>query len=211
MDQLLNLFGLFALFAALSFGGTWLVSMRLRRQTCPGLEPGAILRLRCASGVYRSMVLEASASGWIVSAPLQRDSYVALRKGESMIVEAADAQGAYLFRSEIIARDADTHRLTLAKPVNVRRIERRGCARTRARTAVPASLDGHQARVVDLSELGARVATRARVGRGERVRLDLEGRDGPLFGWVLDTVPGSLYGYDSAEVRLRFEQELSTV
>lgn len=211
MDHLAQLFGYFLICFSLSCGVAYLVTLVIRRSRRVSLADGAVLRLRCASGMYRCKLLEKTRQGWVISAPLQRDVFVPLRPGDLMTVEAADATGAFLFRSAVIARDADSHRLTIRPPADLRRVERRERPRTNKSQQVSAVLEGQQAKVVDLSAVGARVATRAQVMRGERVRLDMEGRPEPVFGWVLETLPGSDLGYDSCEVRLRFEQVLQKV
>jgi hypothetical protein len=206
--QLLIYFvGLFLMALATSYVLTRALALRNRRLT---LQPGTILRLRCLSGMYRSTYLEDSKQGWVISAPLQRDSYVPLSVGDTMVVEAAGMTGALVFRSEIVARDPETHSFTLRRPSEVRRIERRGHKRVTKVCGALTLLEGEDAQLVDLSEVGARVATRKRLAQGERVRLDMDGRE-PVFGWVLEILPGSRYGYDSCEARLRFEQALSYV
>jgi hypothetical protein len=209
MSDLVQLFGYFALcFAsAMVVSFTW-TTYRDRRKRLV-MPEGTMLRLRCRHGVYRSKVLAETSTGWEISAPLQRDHHVALRPGESLVVQAAIEGGAVMFKSEITGRLCDSHALVIRKPSEFSRIERRTERRVASKLRRDAYLEGEAARVLDISQLGARIATRAPVSRGERVKLSICGRPEPMFGWVLETVPGSELGYDSAEVRVRFEEILA--
>lgn len=193
------------LFFLASLGTSFLLVWAfVRRKDRPlALRPGTVFRLKCQHGAHRATLIGESARGWLLSAPLQRDSYVPIRTGERLIVEAADATGAFLFRTEVLEREMSTHRLLVARPVRFSRVERR-VEGSRRRVALDAVLEGEAAKVVDLSQLGARVATRGSLARGERVRLDMDGA-APRYGWVLEALPGSDLGYYSSEVRLRFE------
>lgn len=194
------------LFFAGSLGTSFLVAWAfLRRNDKPmSLRPGAVFRLRCQEGIHRATLVEETSRGWLLGAPLQRDSYVPIRVGEKMLVEATDENGAFLFRTEVLEREVTGHRLLIARPKRLSRIERRG-ERRRREVALDAMLDGEEGKVVDLSRFGARIATRASLTRGERVRLDVDGASGPMYGWVLEAMPGSDLGYNSSEVRVRFE------
>src|SRR5512141_887054 len=67
------------------------------------LPEGAVVKLRGRKGMYRSRLIAPSEAGWRIGAPLQRDSYVPLRPGESITVEAATPKGLISFRSQVLA------------------------------------------------------------------------------------------------------------
>src|SRR5688572_24699222 len=113
MDQLGDLLVFFAALFMASLAASYLIHAAIARAKRPRVEPGAVLRLRCTSGVHRSTLVRASAEGWTVSAPLQRDRHVPIRTGESLLVEGSDSNGTYLFRTNVIDRDAESHSLLL--------------------------------------------------------------------------------------------------
>ncbi|MFY9233246.1 MAG: flagellar brake protein [Fimbriimonadaceae bacterium] len=202
---MIQLLGLFALVFAGSFGLAWLLVAWRKRATRLKLAPGMILRLRGREGVYRASVISENALGWVLGAPIKRDHYVPLRPGELLVAEAAGENGACIFRTEVLSRDIETHQIVIARPQRHSRLERREMSRKRLVSTLDALLDGDEARVVDLSEHGARVATRLPLSKGERVRLDISGRPEPMFGWILEALPGGSFGYNGSEVRVRFE------
>lgn len=164
-------------------------------------EPGTTLRLRAASGMYRSKLLAVTNSGWKISAPLSRNNYVPFRVDEALTIEAPVSGGVYLFRTQVTARDAQTHELTLQAPVNLAPTDRRNVKRCPRGDAI--LMDGCKSLLVDISELGARIKTAEHVSPGERVRLDLP--EGLMYAWVLDAWP-TRHGDDWREnVRVRFE------
>jgi hypothetical protein len=59
------------------------------------------------------------------------------------------------------------------------------------------SIDGVAARILDLSQGGARVETTTRTHRGDRLRIDTPWGQ-TLYGWVLASEPG--------QARIRFEE-----
>src|ERR1044072_9376507 len=166
MQDLVSLILFFATGFTLSFGVAGVkvkIAKRQRKQAEP--EAGAICRIRAASGMYRSQVVRLGRSAWVVSAPLQRDSYVPLRVGEEVVIEAAGKRAAFVFRSEIIARDATTHELTLTRPDTVHEVERREHKRWPHLVGTKMSIVGVNARILDLSHGGARVETTTRPHR----------------------------------------------
>lgn len=177
-----------------------LTEMRARKRCTPP-EVGTTLRLRAASGMYRSKLLAVDSSGWKISAPLSRNNYVPLRVDEVLTVEAPVPGGVYLFKTAVIGRDGETHELTLQAPLNVAPQDRRAVRRCSRDSAV--TLDGVRGVLVDISPLGARLKTEHHVAPGDRVRLDLP--EGRMYAWVLDSWP-TRHGDEWREnVRLRFE------
>jgi hypothetical protein len=158
---------------------------------------GSTLRIRAASGIYRSQLERLEACYWTISAPLQRDHYVPLRVGEELVIEAATDRGALLFRGEVVERRSDPHVLVIQRPKRIHAVDRRDHRRWPHMQGAALSVEGEHASVVNLSEGGARLQTSLRVKRGERVRIDMPcGRE--VFGWVLAT--------EGNEHRIRFEE-----
>jgi hypothetical protein len=211
MTDILQLLGIFTLSFSLSCAVAYFLVKRREHSHALKLEPGTTLRIRTGGAMYRSTLVQAGDKLWALSAPLQRDSHVPIRPTERLLVQAADDDGAYFFRTEVISRDVEAHQLIVRAPKAVKRLERRVTGGRRREVCLPASLDGQEARVIDLSSAGARIATRANVGRGQRVRLDMAGHPEPIYGWVLDQIAGSDLGYESSEVRVRFEEFVKTL
>jgi hypothetical protein len=172
-----------------------LISYRLSSRS-RSLAPGAVLKIRAASGVYRSRLIAATGGGWHISAPLQRDSYVPLRVGEELVIESPCADGILLFRTEVVSRDSETHQLSILPAHNMYRIDRRELRRWPHLTGETVKVEGEEGRVLDISEGGARIELPALLHRGERVRIEMPWSD-CLFAWVLSC--------DGAVTRLRFE------
>jgi hypothetical protein len=184
-------------FAVALFAG-WLyteAAKRARKQAEP--SAGAVLRIRAASGMYRSKVLHVGKSVWTISAPLQRDCYVPFRVGEEVVIEAAAKRGALVFRSVIVARDAETHELMIDRPAEVHEVERREHKRWPHLAGTKLQIDGMTAKILDLAQGGARLEVSSRLHRGDRLRVDTPWGQ-TLFAWVLDAEPG--------QVRVRFEE-----
>jgi hypothetical protein len=151
--------------------------------------------------MYRSKLISTNPSGWTISAPLSRNHYVPLRVDEALTVEAPVSGGVYLFKTVVTARNAESHELTLQPPVNIAPTERRNVKRCPRQDQI--LLDGFKSLLVDISELGARIKTGARLSPGDRVRLDLP--EGLMYAWVLDAWP-TRHGEEWREnVRVRFE------
>lgn len=184
-----------AMFAAsltLSFAlGTFL--KRRRAVTAP--EPNSVIRVRCASGVYRTRFLQDTPDGWEFVAPIQQDSHVPIRIGEPLILEIGCPRGVARFRAELIARESDSHVMLAAHLVFVGLSDRRAGERRLACCEV--SFEGTPAKLVDISESGAKVEVGGFVPAGQRVRLDFPNSPAPKFGWVL--------AHESDGVRVLFE------
>jgi|SRR5579862_4158664 len=178
---------------------SWL-SLRLALVQRKRMEPspGAILRIRGAAGVYRSQVLSLSDSEWTISAPLQRDAFLALGMGESVVAEAAFPCGVLVFRSKVISIDARGHSVVLQPPNRIHRLDRRQCKRWPEMAGQGIEIEGQSGQILDLSEGGARIATAYRPNKGERVRLDMPWGE-VVYAWVLSR--------EGSEARVRFEEQ----
>jgi hypothetical protein len=199
----LVLIGIMFLAIALAYGAAKWLSTRSAQTAIP---ENATLKIRGESGMYRARFLGSSERGWRFGAPLRRDSYVPLRVGEILSVEAALPDGAALFRTRVLHRDDTNHEVVMERPKQISRIDRREMARWVPDSADHAVLDGKPARIVDLSNHGARVESQAPRHAGERICLDHSHWAKPVFGWVLETWPikGTLQS-----IRIRFEEPLS--
>ncbi len=199
MSDLLSLsLGFAALFIAsllLSYGFTRLV----RRRQVPAPAPGAVLRLRAESGVYRARFVGETPEGWAFSAPLSRDAYVPLRIGEDLLIEAGFASGVMTFRTQLVARFNDTHVMVAQIPRTVFKRERREAPRVAASSAI--LVEGEGAQLVDVSSCGVRFKADRNYKRGDRIKLEIPEWEAPVFGWILET--------EAAGTRVRFEEELS--
>jgi len=203
MQEIVQLCGMFAIVFAISVGVSYcLVTVKVRRSLPKPLDDG-VLQLRSGFGIYRSRFVRAASHGWVIHAPLSRDSYVPLRVGEKLTVLMPTDKGLRQFESEIVMRDGGTHELTINPPQRMSVVERRQTERVDKFLNPTASIEGRTATLVDLSAGGVRLITGEPLKRGERAALDLP-NNGRVFGWVLDSTP-SAPGY---MLRLRFEEPL---
>lgn len=204
MSQVIQLCGYFTIVFALSIGASYIfASIRQRRKQSNPL-PGSSIQLRSGVHVYRSRYLGHNSFGWIISAPLSRDSYVPLRVGEGLTVWMPTDQGLRHFETEIVLRDSETHQMTIRPPKRMHPVERRESARKRVFANPNALLDGQNATLLDLAQGGARMVAAKPLGRGQRTELELPG-ERKVGAWVLDSSP-AMEGY---VVRVRFEEEVS--
>ncbi|HVT10913.1 MAG TPA: flagellar brake protein [Fimbriimonadaceae bacterium] len=197
MENLVSLLVFFATGFAVAVAAAWLfvkVALHFRQKLIPPV--GSILRIRATSGSYRSTLMKLGGSVWTISAPLQRDSYVPLRVGEEVVIEAASSRGALLFRSTIVARHTQPHSFTIRRPEKIHQVERREHKRWPHLAGESVKLEGQNGRIIDLSEGGARIQSAYRTHKGDRVRLDLPWGEA-IYGWVLSA--------EGNETRMRFE------
>ena len=187
----------------LSYGLT-----RLIRRSNLRLEPGTTVQFRTATGLYRSRFLGAGRDGWQFSAPLQRDSFVPLRVGEPMTVQATGAGGVLSFRSRVIDRQMTTHDFMLAPPERVVRTERRATKRVPCQGAT-GEIEGRPAFFTDLSRTGARLECQTAAERGERVSIRTPGGE-VAPAWVLEALPVGERGSGLVALRLVFEEPLKS-
>lgn len=181
------------------------------RGSPPALEPGSILHLRAATGIYRTRLQRAAPRGWIIDAPLHQNQYVPLRPGETIYVDAPVPDGVLRFKSTVEAREADPHRFLITIPRHVQRVERREEPRDRSLAGTPAAIGSHAAEIIDLSRRGAALATKAMLSAGDAVRIAV-----PAFGveadaYVLSVWPGMFAGRVGTHVRVCFEEPLTVL
>ncbi len=176
--------------ASVMLGAFW-VARRRKRPASP--LPGAPLRIKAAEAFYRTRLCGISDQGWWIDAPLQRDAYVPLQVGESIVVEATTSEGVLRFRTVVTSRDLEGHRFLLAAPMSPQFQDRREAKRQQSEAS--AKIEGEYVRVFDYSAHGMRCDMVPKIRRGERVLVELQGRE--IFGWTLET---------GRFLRIRFEE-----
>lgn len=204
MDEIVRMVGwssmIFAASATVAYG---LAATRRRSAPLPRV-PSAV-RIRARHGVYRAFVESIDKSGWLISAPLQRDVYVPLQPGEEIIVEAPTSSGVLLFRSTITDRCPDAKHITLRTPKTSRYLDRREEPRNERVAGRCVQIDGHLAELVNLSPRGACALVKGEVARGARVRFWCPSSKDERYGWVLESTADVLDGLPARRVRIRFE------
>jgi hypothetical protein len=203
MREVVEMIGVFAIIFAISVSVSYfLVSVKVRVSLPKPLE-GGVIQVRSGNSMYRSRFVRSAPNGWVIHAPLSRDSYVPLRVGEALTVVMPTDAGLRQFETEILLRDSATHELTVSPPHRMTVVERRQSNRIKRFEDSAASIEGRAATLIDLSEGGARLETSEPLLRGERAVLDLPSR-GRVFGWVLESSQSAL----GHTLRLRFEEPL---
>jgi hypothetical protein len=209
VNDVLELIGWMALVFAASVGGSYAFQIGLRRFRGAAPDPmGARLRLRATHGVYRCRVEGRGPDGWVISSPLQRDSYVPLQVGEPLTVEWPTERGVVLFRTRVLSRDAVDHTYRIAAPERPRPQERRSEPRTTEFPIDRVAFDGGPAELVDLSPRGCRLRAARCPAPGNRVRVDLPWSREPSFGSVLEVRSARFDSAPGVEVRLVFEERV---
>jgi hypothetical protein len=205
MSELFQIVGFFAFAAAVAFALSYLLFRLPLRRVPFGLSPGALVRIRTSSGVHRTRFNGLMTNGLSFADPLQRDSYVPLKMGEVVTVEAPLRDGVLMFRSMVASRDVETHEIVLEAPVSIYRQDRRDANR-KVLNGRTISVEGRPASLIDLSENGVRFARNGPLEKGERIRFEFE--DGIFFGWVLECLPNFDPGDGTHVIRARFEEPL---
>lgn len=200
---------------SLWFAGLWVTSVaiaylgtRLLRRRTPKVPPfmvDASWKLRTQEGVLRVRYLGRTARGYQITAPLSMNSHVALRPGDRVHVEAPGAGVSITFRSYIIGRDLDSHTLIVQETEDFVIRNHRDDPRIRFSEGEPAKLNGQPSVLMDLSQSGAKLRTRAQVSTGDWVRLDLPDQE-EQFACVLEVLPDTLDGRPAHGVRLVFAE-----
>jgi len=204
MQDFVELAGYFAITASISIGLAYAVtSMRVKKGSPAAFEPEskAVFRIRCSTGVVRSSFLGEEEGAWAISAPLQRDSLVPLRFGEYVTVEAPHSGGARIFKTEILERLEDPPRLLIRKPRHIMTTDRRSSPRRRDPEDKPFWVENEEAKILDISERGVRVASGREFLRGERVKMQVAGQKA-VYGWVVECKPNGR----GSEARVLFEE-----
>lgn len=210
MVEFLQMVGFLAVVFAASLGISYFITRSKRKsvQLVP-LPENARVRMVGPGGSYRCFYLRRNKHGLIFSAPIQRDHYVPVRIGESMMVQAPLSDSILTFRTSVVDRDVDTHEFTLATPERVRHVDRRSEKRDSSLSGSIIRLNDEPASLKDLSAGGAKVISNALVRPGDTVKVELPGDYGVIYGWALEAIP-TAYGTGMAsELRVRFEEPLS--
>jgi hypothetical protein len=206
LNELAELIGYIAIVFAFSFSASYLLVRLTQRKRLANNPPLGPVQISSGSAMYRSRFIREENGHWVLAAPLSRDSYVPLRVGEMVSIQAVAKGGVYRFRAEIASRDAETHQFAVRAPDALSLVERRDNPRLTFSPPEEARVEGDSAWLQDLSPLGARVLATIKAPRGERVRLDLSNTDEPVFAWVLDCAAAPAAHNAECLMRLRFEE-----
>lgn len=210
MNDMLTMLGLFALVFGVSMAVTYLVtSIKGKRVEQVNLPADTKVRMVGAGGAYRCYYLRTEEDGLIFSTPLQKDRYVPLRVGDSMIIQAPTQDGLVTFSSEILDRSGESHEIRLGHPKIVRRTDRRSEPRLTLIDDPNVRLNGEISLLQDISAGGSRVITKAVVAPGDRVSVSLPKGLGHVNGWALEALPAAFEGHPAREVRIQFDQPLA--
>lgn len=202
--------GFLAVVFAASIGISYLLTRSRRKLvTLVPLPENARVRMVGPGGSYRCFFLRRSKLGLVFSAPIQRDHYVPVRVGESMMVQAPLADSILTFRTSVVERDVDTHEFTLANPERIRHVDRRSERRDSTLSGSIIRLNDQPASLQDLSAGGAKVISNLLVRPGDTVKVELPGDYGTIYGWALEATPTAQGTGVSRELRIRFEEPLS--
>ncbi|MBL8067341.1 MAG: PilZ domain-containing protein [Armatimonadetes bacterium] len=210
MVEILQMVGLLAVVFALSWvAGWWFVGRKHRPLTLVPIAENCRVRMVGPGGTYRCYFIRRDKSGLVFSAPLQRDRYVPVKVGESLMVQAPLADGLITFRSQVLSRDAETHEFTLAMPERIREVDRRSEPRHPQTAGNIVRINDEPASLVDLSGGGARIVTNAPIQPGDNIYLDLPAELGTVHGWALECLPADGGSRVAREIRVRFEEPLT--
>jgi len=201
MEIAVWLIGIFSVSIALAYAFT---RAKSNPTQLPSLPEGTFWKLRTASGIYRVRYIHRGNGDLVVDAPLEKNAFVPLRVGESLQVEAPAFGGCVAFRTEVVARDADTKQLRLAIPTQVLNQNRREHPREVFPETAFSRINGEPSALINISMGGARVISRAEVSVGDWIRL--ETLDDEKMGCVLEVLPDSLDGRRANNLRLVFAE-----
>ena len=210
MIAVLQMVGLLALVLATSMAVSyWITAKSRKKVVLVPIPENTRVRMVGPGGAYRCYFLRRTKAGLVFSSPLQRDHYIPVRVGETMMVQAPLSDCVLTFRASILGRDADTHEFTLSLPERIRHIDRRSESRDHSVQGSIVSLNNERATLCDLSAGGARVVCGGKIVPGDAVRLDLPSDLGTTYGWALECVPSVMGNASAKEIRIRFEAPLS--
>jgi hypothetical protein len=108
------------------------------------------------------------------------------------------------FKSELVDLCTEQNASIMRPPLETLLGNRRNQKRLIMEHRPGVYLEGPAAMMQDLSEGGARLSSNQSFRRGERVRLDIPGREEPLTGHILEVLPNVTRGYAN-DVRIVFE------
>ncbi|MCU0317318.1 MAG: flagellar brake protein [Fimbriimonadaceae bacterium] len=210
MSEILSTFGLFVAVFAFFGVGAWVYSrFTSEKRKEVELESGSVVRLIAPGGAYRCHFTGASAKGLTFSAPLQKDHYVPLRVGDSVMIQVTKSSGLLTFRTSITSRDATTHQFTVHQPDHFREVDRRSEERDSSLKGTSLAVNGQSGTLLDLSAGGARLIARDAIKPGDSIRLELPQEMGTVYGWALECLRGTLTSGSEQVIRVRFEQPLT--
>jgi PilZ domain len=199
MRQLASILSELAVVGAASFGVAYAVEKKRQSHRKVAVPPkGSIVRIFLGTHIARCRFEGVSEGKWQLGPPITVGTTSAILAGHTVKGEVNAADGVILFRASIAYISPIDGRITLSTPEFSTFRDRR--AEVRQRYAGTARLEGHEARVEDISPSGTRLRTRAKVVLGERVRVDFPTFEVPAFGWVL--------GIEQEHIRIRFEESL---
>lgn len=190
MNDIVLLVGWFALLFSLSVGASYaLVKFKGGFKRPVSLAPDTPLLMSSPGGSYRSRFLMATSEGWVVAAPLQRDAFVPLRVGESMVVQAPAPGGVWTFRTEVLDRQMEGHLIVLSAPAKPHLVDRRGDKRDQRVRGEEVMLNGVPSELLDISSHGAAVLSAAPLANGDGILLAMQGLEFEARGWALECAP----------------------
>jgi hypothetical protein len=181
---------------------------RLRRRSVEAPKTGTPLRIRTTSGVARTRFIEARKGSWIIEPPMAKGTCVPFRPGESLVLEQTGSRGAWLYRCHVLTRDAETQTFELSVPDIGTLVDRRVCHRHAYIPPKKCRVDGARAWMHDISEFGSRIEVTTLVAAGDRVRIDVDEMDEPIFADVIDRDAQTTLAAACATVRVCFEQAI---
>ncbi len=197
---------MFALYIFGLFGLSCLISYAIVRGKSPrrlkDLLKLSTITLRGSGGVYRSRITTIGADTILIDAPLHQESYLPIRVGETMRIEAGFDDQVAIFRAEVIARYAETHSLEIKPITEISHVNRRIQPRNCPEQWLPCELDGHPAVLIDYSASGAKVLTRDKYSTGDLVRIETPLTKGETLACVLEVKIDSHEGQLASQLRL---------
>lgn len=197
-DPLVNSIVLF--FLACAFG--FVVTKALERIT-PSVPVGSKVRIRMATGIARSVLVAKRDDEWVFSALVRRFPGEFPCRGESVLVEAAGASGAYLFRVKVKSVDPEPFGLYVEPPRTIHRLNRRAAKRCLG-IQTAAYINGSPCTLLNVSPGGAKLSSTLRIEPGDRVSIELG--DHRISAWVLDSRP---IGNSQSTIRVCFDEDIA--
>lgn len=165
------------------------------------LRPTGAVLIKTSSGVYRARFDHAEPGVWVLDAPVQRDSYVPLREGEEVILDAPVAGGAVVFRSVVLERDAVTKQYRFKVPANLHATERREVRRQALQDEC--LINGMPGKMLNYSAEGALVLSGLKLKEGQVVHLKVGSQE--LTGTTLDSAYESFGTNLGGLTRVKFD------
>lgn len=200
-----------ALQLSLWFFGLWALAVVIamfvakRRKPEPIFAPNTFWRLRTERGTLRARFIGEDSRGYRIEAPMAQGSYVALRSGDAVYVEAPGFGEAFTFRTQVLDRDAKTRIITLKRAKSPISHNRRD--ETRIKTEQRITLNGVPSVLLDQSAGGAKVLTSADLATGDTVRLE-SATEPTRMAYALEVLPDTLDGRLASCVRLIFADQM---